>query len=376
MNRATALTRRRWLRAAAGSLLGVGASPALLGCGPSRPPRLALVAGLTGPTSDIGVALRNGALLAVAQSNPAVELVEFDDRQQPDQAAELADAVQAAGCVAVIGPATSSMAAGWIPQAERRKLLSVSPTVTSHDFAGQDDHFFRICSTTRQYARHSALHAVRRHGWRRFALVRDDSNHAYTRSWSEHFIAAVRGEGAVVVAETAYGPGTPHDGAEQALAAALASGPETLVIVANARDTALLAQAITHHPKRPALIAAEWAATDQLILGGGRAVEGVLVTQFFDRDSQAPAYLAFAQAFQTRFGRMPGFAETAAYDATRIVLQALAERRRDEPLKATLLRLRRFDGVQNAIVFDDYGDCDRPLYVTEVRQQRFMTVPA
>ena len=375
MSHADLFTRRRWLGTAAGRLAAAGAGMALLGCGSSRTPRLALVAGLTGPASDIGVALRNGALLAAAQTRLAVDLVEFDDRQRPDQAAELAEAVRAAGCVAVIGPATSSMAAGWIPQAERRGLLSVSPTVTSHDFAGQDDHFFRICSTTRQYARHSALHAVRRHGWRRFALVRDDSNHAYTRSWSEHFAATVRSEGAGVVAEVAYGPGTSHGRPEHALATALASGPEALVIVANASGTALLAQASMHHPRRPALIAAEWAATDQLILAGGRAVEGMLLTQFFDRDSQAPAYLAFARAFEARFGRMPGFAETAAYDATRVVLQALAGRRRDEPLKATLLRLRRFEGVQNGIVFDDYGDCDRPLHVTQVRQQRFATVP-
>ncbi|MDM7456836.1 MAG: hypothetical protein P3W97_006185 [Tepidimonas sp.] len=197
MSRPILFERRRWLGAAAGSLMGLGAGPALLGCGASRPPRLALVAGLTGSASDIGVAVRNGALLA---------------------------------------------------------------------------------------------------------------------------------------------------------------------------------QASAHHPKRPALIAAEWAATDQLILGGGRAIEGAMVTQFFDHDSKAPAYQVSAQSFQARFGRTPGFAETAAYDAARVVLQAPMEQHRQELLKDTRLRLRRFEGVQNTIVFDDTGDCDRLLYVTQVRRQRFITL--
>jgi len=352
------------------------ALPTLTGCA-DRGPRLALLAGLTGPASDLGVAGRDGAVLAIedAAARTGATLLEFDDGQQPEQIAALAQRIANSDVTAVIGPMTSSIARVWIPEAERLGLVTVSPTVTSHDFAGQDDGFFRVCATTREYARRSAEFAVQTRRWQRFAIVRDDSNAPYTRSWAEHFVARAREMGAtvpdIIVYHRTQGPN--RDPA-QAAQAAPSQRPEVLVIVANAADTAVMAQTTHARPDPPALLASEWAATDQLIVGGGRSVEGLMVTQFLDRNSRAPAYLTFAQRFVLRYGRDPGFVETAAYDATRVVLQALDAQRHREPLKATLLRLRRFDGLQNPIEFDDFGDCSRPLVVTEVRNGRYVVV--
>ena len=367
--------RRRWLSAAlawplAATLPGWG------GCA-RAPRRVALLAGLTGSASDLGVAARDAASLAVADGAGAlrVELQVFDDGQRPDRIDDVVARMASSQVEAVIGPMTSRMAETWIPHGERLGLVTVSPTVTSHDFAGRDDGFFRVCATTRAYARRSAEFALQSRGWRRFAVLRDDSNRAYTRSWTEFFVDTIRQAGADVAPPVVYersraDMSDPLNG----LASALATRPEVLVIVANAQDTARVAQAVAASPAPPALLAAEWAATDHMILAGGRAVEGLVVTQFFDRHSRAPAYLAFADRFSQRYGRLPGFAEVAAYDATQVVLQALAAQRRGETLKQTLLRLRRFEGLQNPIVFDDHGDCDRPLMVTEVRNGQYVVI--
>ena len=138
----------------------------------------------------------------------------------------------------------------------------------------------------------------------------------------------------------------------------------------------MLAQLARRSPQAPALQAAEWASTDQLIVRGGRAVEGMVVSQYFDRDSRTPAYLDFLQRFEQRFRRAPGFAEVAAYDAAQVLLQALQQQTAGEALNATLLRVRRFNGLQDPIVFDAYGDHLRPLVMTEIRNGRFSTVRA
>ena len=93
-----------------------------------------------------------------------------------------------------------------------------------------------------------------------------------------------------------------------------------------------------------------------------------------DRESRAPAYLAFVRDFQARFGRAPGFAEAAAFDATRVALRVLAERRGDETAKQTLLRLRRFEGLQQPIEFTPDGDAQRAVSMTVVRDGRFVVV--
>jgi branched-chain amino acid transport system substrate-binding protein len=144
------------------------------------------------------------------------------------------------------------------------------------------------------------------------------------------------------------------------------------VVVANAIDTANLAQLLRKENQTLPMLAAEWAATEQLIELGGRAVQGLHVAQYFDRQGQQPGFLDFRKAFVARFGRQPGFAEVGAFDATRVVLQAERQRQGKESLRDTLRRLRRFDGLQQTIEFDDYGDASRQLYITRIDNGRYV----
>ncbi|MDV7395842.1 ABC transporter substrate-binding protein, partial [Arthrospira platensis SPKY1] len=107
---------------------------------------------------------------------------------------------------------------------------------------------------------------------------------------------------------------------------ALAYQPDALVVVANAIDTANLAQLLRKENQQLPMLTAEWAATEQLIELGGRAVQGLHVAQYFDRQGQQPRFLAFREAFVGRFGRQPGFPEVGAYDATQVVLEASRQR--------------------------------------------------
>ncbi len=370
-------SRRQWLAAGAGA----GMLLALPGCA-KRPVRLGFMGGLTGPAADLGVAGRDGALLAVegfnarggVDGNP-VELVAFDDRQRPDEVASLLPAIRDAGPIGLIGPMTSSVAARWIPLANQERLVTVSPTVTSTDFAGQDDHFFRVCSTTKEYARLSAERHIGAGRGQRYAIVRDDSNAAYTRSWAEHFTERAEQLGAQVTHQEAYRLASPGDSLAPVLNRAMAQAPDTLVVVTNALDAANLLQLLRREHREVQVITAEWSATEQFLELGGRAANGVMVAQYFDRNSRTPAYQAFKAAFSARFQRNPGFAEVAGFDATHVLLSAHAQRRRGEDLRSALLRLRRFDGLQQTIEFSDHGDAERRLYITRVLDGQYVAEP-
>lgn len=353
----------------------------LQGCS-NAPVKVGFLGGLTGPTADLGIAGRDSTLLAVEQLNQRgglrgkpVELVAFDDKQQPKALPALTDSIRQAGLSGMVGPMTSSVAAAWIPMANELGLTTVSPTVTSSDFTGLDDQFFRVCSTTREYAYVSADYHMRAGPARRFALIRDNSNSAYTGSWAKHFSDRVQALGGQVAQPIEYTSGKQSEALSDALAQALALKADALVIVANARDTALLAQLLRKQGSTLPLSAAEWAATDQMLAMGGRAVEQVVVAQYFDPNSQQGSYSAFVQAFKARFSRSPGFAEVAAFDAASVVLRALAEQASGESLKQVLLRIKRFEGLQQPVVFDATGDAPRPLFVTRVVNGQFAVVP-
>lgn len=364
--------------AIAGAALALAGVPWLPGCA-KRPVGIGFLGGLTGPASDLGVAGRDGVQLAIEQANAAgglngqpIGLVEVDDRQHADSLPMAAERLKTEGVEAVVGPMTSSIAAHWIPLANQAKLLTVSPTVTSTDFSGQDDHFFRVCSSTRDYASIAAEHHVRQGGWKRYVLLRDDSNAAYTRSWSEHFATALNSLGAEVVHQQVYRLGNRTESLAPFLQMALAYQPDALMVVANAIDTANFAQLLRKENKTLPMLSAEWAATEQLIELGGRAVQGLHVAQYFDRQGQQPVFVAFRQAFMARYGRQPGFAEVGAFDATGVVLQAIRQRQGNETLRDAVRRIRPFDGLQQNIVFDDYGDASRKLYITRIENGRYV----
>jgi len=147
-----------------------------------------------------------------------------------------------------------------------------------------------------------------------------------------------------------------------------------VLIVANSMDTALLCQQIRKLDRRAPIITSEWAATERLIELGGKAVEGVTVAQNFDRDSTAPRYRAFYQAYRERFHREPGFGGVIAFDAANVVLDALAKQSPGQNLKQTVLAMRRFAGIQNPVIFDDFGDAKRETFITKISGGQFIVV--
>jgi len=161
--------------------------------------------------ADLGVAGRNGVLLAVELRNRAggvagrqVELIIKDDEQDPEVAErvtrDLTERVTrdlvAQGVVAIVGPMTSAMAMRVVPVANEAKVLVVSPTVTADDLSGLDDYFFRVIASTRQYASKNALY---QRNLRRVATAYDLGNKAYTESWLRNFRDAFSQNGGAII---------------------------------------------------------------------------------------------------------------------------------------------------------------------------------
>jgi branched-chain amino acid transport system substrate-binding protein len=328
----------------------------------------------------LGVAGRDGATLAVEQANAKggvlgrqLVLQSFDDQQNPEKAREIMKTLAAAGHKVLIGPMISSIGVEMVPMANQAGILIVSPTVTTAALSGLDDQFFRVISSTSIYAQKSAEFHTARMNMRRYAIVRDEPNKAYTGNWTDQFIKTAQANGAQLVSNDSY-TFKPDMSFAPIAQKALQGRPDTVVVIASAVDTAQVARAVRKLSPTTRLITAEWAATEQFISLGGNALEGVHVGQFHDRNSTAPEYLAFVAAFAKRFGRNPGFAELAAYDAARVVLKTLSAQQNNESLKATLLRLRSFEGVQQPVVFDEFGDSTRQTYITAIKNGRFEAI--
>ncbi len=364
------VSRRNVLGALSLSALGVA------GCG-KAPIKIGFIGSLTGRIADLGVAGRDGALLALEQANAAggvagrmLELLPIDDQQDPETATIAFQHLRDAGVAAVVGPMTSAMAMTLVPLANAAGLTLISPTVTTSALTRQDDAFFRVISSTREYAQASARFQAKRAQRSRLAAVFDLSNAAYTERWLSDFEAEFRSLGGQLVSREGYTfqPGMGFAGLVQR---ALTVQPDGLLLLTGAVDAAqLVQQARKQQPSLP-VMTAEWAATEQFLELAGKAADGVVATQFLDRNNTSVAYREFKVAYRQRFGNDSGFADLAGFDAMRVVLQALAVQRQGESLKQTLLRVRRFEGTQQTVFFDETGDAVREVYITVVRQGRY-----
>jgi len=347
------------------------------GCAPPEPVKIGFLANLTGRNADLGTAGRNGALLAVEQANAAAdssgkkfEMIIRDDQNQPNIAASAVDQLKAQGVVAIVGPMLSAMAVAAVPAADKAGLPMVSPTVTSTQFTGKNDLFFKVASSTREHTRLGVAELHKR-GLRRIAIAQDVSNRAYTEDWLRDFSEGFETLGGQVVAVEKFTSGQTQDYA--LLVSKLGKvKPDGLLFISNAIDTVRLLQLARKQGLKQPAAGATWSATEHLIELGGRTVEGFLVSQYFNRDDASPGYQAFFDAYQKRFSQPPGFASVAAYDAMQAMLQALRRQADGQSLKQALLASGPYQGAQLLWSFDQFGDAQRRAYLSEVRGGRFV----
>lgn len=346
------------------------------GCMEKEPIRIGFIGDLTGPSADLGEAGRNGVMLAVDQYNRSggvnghqIELLARDTGNTPEKAIKAASELRDAKVLAVVGPMTSTIAETLVPFHNTAQLVLLSPTVATTKFAGNDDYFFRLNWTTRNDAQTVARHCLE-HGLKRIGAAVNQDNHVFAENWMSEFRLAFENGGGQILAVRHFR--SADDSALQVVQELLDARADGLIFVANASDSARLAQQTRKQNPDIPLLATEWAGTEQLIELGGSAVEGLSILLQFDIEDRSARYLDFQQRYVKRFGRLPGVPSILAYDACTVLLDTLTRRHDETPLKTALTELGPFDGLQGPIQFDRYGDNHHSGVMAVVRDRRFI----
>jgi branched-chain amino acid transport system substrate-binding protein len=88
--------------------------------------------------------------------------------------------------------------------------------------------------------------------------------------------------------------------------------------------------------------------------------------QTFDDSSGEASWKGFKAEFVERFLGEPSFAAVAAYDAAAAVLAAFSSRKPGQSLKEALLSGGPYQGLQQSIAFDRFGDTVRNKTFTAI----------
>lgn len=346
---------------------------------PVQPVRLGVIVDSSGASASLGISGRNGVQLAIEQHNQKggikgrpIEMHQYDDGFDPQQAKQAARKLIDIKVDAVLGPMTSVIAEALAPTFTEANILLMGITPLSPLLAGRDDMFFRTLGHQNPDARDIASHLHKRLGINRVSLLVEQSNATFTTPWVADFTRYYTGLGGEIADPVVFQRSAEAPYADLAQTA-LKQETQAVVLVSSALDTAMLASHLRQKKPDMVLATPAWAAADTLLEMGGQAVEGLITAQVFDIEDKNPLFQSFRDQYQARFGQDVDTAAVTGYNATQVLLHALASRQPDEHLKQTLLRIRRFEGLQQPIVFDDFGDNYNLIYLRVVRHGRFIS---
>lgn len=358
------------------SLLSMG----MAGCEDNSAITLGFLGGLSGRATDLGGTARNGMQLAVEEVNAKggihgklVEMIIKDDKQDPETARQATQELVRAGVNAIIGPVTSTIAVSVADIVNDAGILMLGVTVTTNELSDINDQFIRMLSPTSVYADTFARYLFSDRKIHSYAVIYDLGNRAYTESWVSDFSRRFKALGGIETAAETFTSGDT-DSLMRSAQKVLAQPCDMVILVANSVDAAMLAKLVREAKPDQALSTSEWAGTERLIELGGRYVEGALVQQNLDRESQDADFQNFREAFVRRFNQEPGFAGMLAYNGTHLVLKSIQEKGPDQTLRDYILDKSVFPGIQGPTRFNKFGDASAKTYVTEIREGRFKVI--
>ena len=126
------------------------------------------------------------------------------------------------------------------------------------------------------------------------------------------------------------------------------------------------------------LLGSDGDASDELPKLGGAAVEGMLVSTFFDYTKNDPAVQKFVAAYKAKYkGANPDWFVANSYDVIMLAAQAAKNAGKNDrtAINDALGKIGTYQGVSGAITFDKNGDVIKPLSIVVVKNGKLATAP-
>jgi branched-chain amino acid transport system substrate-binding protein len=302
-------------------------APACAGSTPGaggRSVRIGLGAPLTGPAAFDGQMIRDGAQLATDLGKERVaglELVVEDDKSDPKEGAAIANKFAGdTDLVAVVGHYNSSVTLAAAPVLGKTGIVQISPGSSSPKITGYSKWLFRTQPTDKTVGENIVRWAID-NGHRRAAVIYEDTDfgkgleHIYAENWP--------GEGREIVLTESYLSGKTTD-FTAILTKLRNAGADVVLLGALYNEAALIGKQARQLGVSLPFYGDTSQATQAFIDLGGDAIEGWRVVGASDPNSADPGVQKFVQAFRDRFGKEPNGFAAQSYDATSILIEAVA----------------------------------------------------
>jgi branched-chain amino acid transport system substrate-binding protein len=327
--------------------------------------RIGAAGPMTGDQSKMGIDLRNGVELAVAEWNEKggvlgkkIEMIAGDDQADPKQAVSIANKFVNQKVTAVVGHWNSNCSINASSYYNTAHIVAISPASTNPRLTQQGfKTIFRVCGTDDQQGGVAADFVMKTLKPKRVAVVHDKTT--YGQGLADFFRKAVEGKVQVVYYD---GIQTKDPDYKAVLTAINEKKPDVYFFGGVYPEAGRLVRQAKEVGMTVPMITGDGVYDPTFISIAGKAAEGTYVT--FGKDpSGLPTTRTFNDRYKSKYGE-PGPYSIYAYDAANIILTAIKATGSTDGLKlAEHISKGSFPGAFGDISFDKNGDVTRAPYV-------------
>jgi branched-chain amino acid transport system substrate-binding protein len=345
------------------------------------PIKIGLAAPMSGDAAAYGEIISYGALMKIEEINNAggingrmLELVIGDERCDPKEAAAVAQNFSSnEEILAVVGHVCSSATLAAIPYYKEAGLPAVSPTATNIEVARSSEWMFRDVYTDDFQGDFLARYAKEVLGAKTVAIFHE--NNDYAIGLKESFETSAKEIGLEVVGVESFVTGTVDFTPQLSKFKELA--PDAIFIGSYYQEGGLILSQAFKLGIETQFLGADGLNNPELINIAKEAAEGFLASSPFVYEAAGGEALKFKAKFEEEYGTTPDWMAANAYDAVGIIAMAIEECGADRTAIKDCLagmnsKRKGYDGVTGNTFFDENGDCQKPAYVTIVKDGEFI----
>jgi branched-chain amino acid transport system substrate-binding protein len=348
----------------------------------AAPFKIGLAAPFTGDYATYGASHEGGAKIAVEELNAAggvnggqVSTELGDDLGDPKQAVLVAQKfIDDTSIVFVNGHMFSGATIAAGVKYESAGLTMISPSATNPDITPLGAFIWRICMTDAFQGEGLAKYSVTTLGKQKIAIMYDSSD--YGRGLADAFESGVTGTGGAIVEKQQYATGDTDFKSQ--LTKIKGAGPDLLFLSGYYPEGSKIAQQARELGMDVQMLGSDGYASDELPKLGGAAVEGMLVSTFFDYSNSDPAIQKFVEAYKAaNDGANPDWFAANSYDVIMLAAQAATNAGSNDrtALNDALGSIGTYEGISGPITFDENGDVVKPLTIVIVQDGALTTAP-
>ena len=358
-----------WSLAALAAVALNACKPQEGGAAPVQEVKIGFAAPLTGPQAHYGQEMQNGVALALDELNAEgvriagrpvrIVLIAEDDQADPKTGVIVAQRLVDAQISGMIGhfnsgtsiPAAAVYARAGVPQI----AMATAPGYTAQGFKTT----LRAMTSDTQQGSVAGRFAVEQAGARRIAVV--DDRTAYGQGLAEQFERSAREMGASIVGHE-YVDDRDTD-FSAILTRVKSSRPDLLFFGGADSQAGPLVRQMKQLGLQAQFMGGDMVKSPAFIRLAGDAAEGAMASLAGLPLERMPGGKSFAERYRSRFHDEPGIYSPYAYDAARIMVQAMKAADSSEPARyLDKLRSSQWNGVTaDAIAYDERGDLKSSL---------------